>query len=326
MNSALAIHGKEPSNVFQLTGSDENSATFALGWVLERSPAYRKLVMGAVFGDSLDVSNAAIALQRHAEDGGYTDLEVQSGRQFHVIFEAKRWWSVPTVKQFERYLPRLDAGRAERRRLISVSAADATYARRQLPDQIDGIGLIHLSWGDLERLAEKARYQAGSFEEKLWLRQWIRHLQEFISMERQNNNNVYVVALGTQAMIEGQKHTWIDVVEKDKCYFHPVGHTWPVQPPNYIGFRYRGKLQSVHHIDSFDVAENISTVNPLWPETEIDHFIYQLGPPMRPSKEVKSGTIWHRRVWCAIDTLLSGAFDTISDAINETKRRWGDTV
>jgi hypothetical protein len=61
-----------------------------------------------------------------------------------------------------------------------------TYAKRQLPDQIDGIGLIHLSWGDLERLAKKARYQACSFEEKLWLRQWIRHLQEFISMERQN--------------------------------------------------------------------------------------------------------------------------------------------
>jgi hypothetical protein len=151
---ALTIHGKEPANVFQLMGSDENSATFALGWVLERSPAYRELVMGEVFGDSLDVSNAAITLQSHAEDGGYTDLEVQSGRQFHVIFEAKRWWPVPTEKQFERYLPRLDAGHAERRRLISVSAADATYAKRQLPDQIDGIGLVHLSWGDLERLAE----------------------------------------------------------------------------------------------------------------------------------------------------------------------------
>ena len=88
-----------------------------------------------------------------------------------------------------------------------------------------------------------------------------------------------------------------------------------------------GKLQSVHHIDNFDVAENISTVNPLWPETEIDHFIYQLGPPMRPSKEVKTGKIFmNGRVWCAIDTLLSGAFDTISDARNETKRRLGDTV
>jgi hypothetical protein len=65
-------------------------------------------------------------------------------------------------------------------------------------------------------------------------------------MERQNDNNVYVVALGAQAMIDGQKHTWIDVVEKDKCYFHPVGHTWPVQPPNYIGFRYWGKFGASH--------------------------------------------------------------------------------
>jgi hypothetical protein len=113
-------------------------------------------------------------------------------------------------------------------------------------------------------------------------------LQEFVSIERQTDNKVFVVSLGWQPMVEGQKHTWINVVEKDKCYFHPVGNKWPVQPPNYIGFRYNGKLQSVHHIDSFEIVENLTTHNPLWPETDIDHFVYRLGPPMRPSREVQA--------------------------------------
>ena len=77
-------------------------------------------------------------------------------------------------------------------------------------------------------------------------------------MERQTDNNVFVVVLGQSPMVPGQTHTWIDVVEKDKCYFHPVGNHWPVRPPNYIGFRYRGRLQSVHHIESFEIVEDLS--------------------------------------------------------------------
>ncbi len=141
-------------------------------------------------------------------------------------------------------------------------------------------------------------------------------------MERQSDNNVFVVSLGRQPMVEGQTHTWIDVVEKDRCYFHPVGNNWPVQPPNYVGFRYFGQLQSVHHVDHFEIVENLSIYNPLWPETEVDHFVYHLGPPMRPSVEVTTGNIFRNgRVWCAVDTLLSGAFATISDARDETQHR-----
>jgi hypothetical protein len=102
---ALTIHGLPPSNVFRLYGADENSASFALGWVLEQSPAYRKVVIEAVFAETLDVNNVAIALQRHGEDGGYTDLEIQAGHQFHAILEAKRWWDLPTLQQFKRYHP-----------------------------------------------------------------------------------------------------------------------------------------------------------------------------------------------------------------------------
>jgi len=319
---ALSLHGVQPSNVFRLIGEDENSGSFALGWVLEKSLAYRKLVVHVIFGKALDVKNMVVSLQRHRRDGGYTDVEIQDGHRFHAVLEAKRWWEVPGVKQLQRYHPRLVASGAARQRLVSVSAADVGYANKRLPSDIDGVGVVHLSWGNLRRLAMTAQTYVSGFEEKLWLRHFIWHLQEYASMERQSDNTVFVVALGKQPMVKGRPHTWIDVVEKDGRYFHPVGNNWPVQPPNYIGFRYDGKLQSVHHIDSFEVVEDLSTYNPQWLKTDFDHFVYKLGPAMRPSRDIRTGKIYmNGRVWCAIDTLLSGAFSTISDARDETKRR-----
>lgn len=319
---ALSIHGTCPTSVFRLNGADENSASFALGWTLEQSLHYRKLVAEAVFGEVLDVNDVVITLQKHDHDGGYTDVELQAGHRFHAILEAKRWWDLPSIAQLKRYLPRLAVGRAERQRLISVSAADRSHAQRRLPARLEGVVICHLSWRDLQILARKAQTLATGSQEKLWLRQLIQHLQEFASMERQTDNKVFVVALGQEPMVAGLTHTWIDVVEKDNCYFHPIGNNWPVQPPNYMAFRYRGRLQSVHHIDSFQIAQDLAACNPLWPKTDSDHFVYRLGPPMRPAREIRTGNVFRNgRVWCAIDTLLSGAFGTIGEARDETQRR-----
>jgi len=318
----LTIRGAQPQSVFGLTGADENSATFALGWVLEQSPQLLEAVVDAVFGEKLDVSDSAITLQRHAEDGGFTDLEIQAGLRFHSILEAKRYWDVPDTLQLKRYVGRLLEAKTDRRRMITVSAASAALAQRQLPSSLQGVPIVHLSWTDLQRLARRAKSASTRHDEKLWLNQFILHLQEFVSMERTTDNKVYVVSLGATPMGPGKKQTWIEVVEKDGCYFHPVGDTWPVQPPNYIGFRYRGQLQSVHHIESWDILRNVADRNPNWATTTRDHFVYQLGPAMRPQKEVRTGRLYMTlRVWCAIDTLLSGAFATISDARDETKRR-----
>jgi hypothetical protein len=324
---ALSIHGTEPTSVFRLIGNDENSASFAVGWTLEQSPRFLGVVIEEVFGEVLKVTNAVIQLQKHGGDGGYTDIELQAGHLFHVILEAKRSWELPSMDQLQRYLPRLIAGGAERKRLMSVSAASRSHAQRRLPAQLDGVPIGHLSWGDLQSLARKAETLSTQFSEKLWLRQLAQHLQEFTSMERQTDNNVFVVVLGDKPMLSGQTHTWIDVVEKDESYFHPVGNHWPIQPPNYIGFRYRGILQSVHHIDSFEILEDVSTRNPLWVRTDSDHFVYRLGPPMRPARQMRTGNLYmNQRVKCAIDTLLSGAFDTIRAARDETDRRLQEVV
>lgn len=189
---------------------------------------------------------------------------------------------------------------------------------------MDGVKVVHLSWRDVQRMATAARKEASTLEERSWLQQLVLHMEEFVAMEKSTDNNVFVVSLRDAPMLDGGSHTWVDVVNKDRSYFHPVGKTWPTQPPNYIGFRYHGKLQSVHHIDSFKIVLDVSTENPMWAKTDDDHFVYRLGLPMRPATEVKSGNIRNRRLHCAIDTLLSGAFKTLIEASEETKRRLAD--
>ena len=230
----------------------------------------------------------------------------------------------PRPEQLLRYVPRFAESGAALQRLVSVSAADATYGKQFLLPEIGGIEVRHLPWGELQQLALQAIPSAKGVVERLWLRHLVEHLQGQIAMDRLTDNNVFVVSLSSNPLVEGKPHTWIDVVEQDGYYFHRYGHHWPVQPPNYIGFRYGGKLQSVHHIDSFTVVRNLAAINSNWHQTEHDSFLYELGPAMKPQREIRNGKVMRNaRVWCAIDTLLSGAFDTISGARDETQRRAG---
>ena len=117
---------------------------------------------------------------------------------------------------------------------------------------------------------------------------------------------VYVVSLSKKSIKENSDYTWIDVVEKDKCYFHPIRKGWPDVPPNYIAFRYDGQLQSVHYIESYQVVADLSAINESWPkkntDSDPDLLLYKLGPAMKPSVTIRSGPIWNRRIRCAIDT------------------------
>lgn len=320
----LIVKGSTPASVFHLIGTDENSATYALGWTLEKSPAMLRAFIEELKGNASNAEHAVLTLQKHGDDGGFTDIEIHSGSAFHAIVEAKKGWLVPGLEQLSRYRPRLVGKAAVRQCLVSLSSVHADIAKRTLPASVDGVEVLHLSWRDIQRMANRAHAKASGFQEKLWLSQLGQHMKEFTAMERMTDNTVYVVSLGTGPMVDGKARTWIDVVEKERSYFHPVGRTWPTQPPNYVGFRYHGKLQSVHHVDSFDIMADVSERNPEWIKTDIDHFVYKLGPPMAPAKEVRSGNIHNRRLSCAIDTLLSGAFETIGAASEETKRRLAD--
>lgn len=324
------LHVRElfPKNVFELMGKNENSATFALAWTLEQSPRLARILCSKIFSGRIPEPEPEIQVQAHGKDKGFTDIEIRWGDEFHVVIEAKVGW-VPAGKgQLLRYKSRfnLEKLQASNVALVSVSAATESIARTRLVEEIEGIQVKHLSWGALRMLAKQAHAVVTTYEEKLWLRQLTDHLSSYAAMNRVRDNKVYVVSLGSGPMKKGGKETWIDVVVKDGRYFHPVGNHWPAQPPNYIGFRYKGQLQSVHRIEKFEVVTDVSEINESWVKTSRAHFVYVLGPAIRPAKKLEAGTNadsvkQSARVWCAIDTLLSGEFDTLGEARDATKKR-----
>lgn len=321
---SLRLSGKEIDTVFKLNRDDENSATFAFGWALSSSPTLLRAIVHDLVQDDIDPESANIELQKYGMDKGYTDIEIFVPKICHIIIEAKPNWRLPHATQLKKYADRLKSTHVPSRLLVSLSAASREYARRHLPLTVNKIPLTHQSWTDLRTLVHQVYRGTKLNSEKLWLREFEIHLRGYASMRNPQDNRVYVVSLSSASIERGKGYTWIDVVEKDNCYFHPMGKGWPVIPPNYIAFRYRRQLQSVHYIESYEIESDLSSINENWPNKDKDHFIYKLGPAMKPLEIMKSGPIWNRRAWCFIDTLLSGTCKTIKEAIDETGRRSGE--
>lgn len=148
-----------------------------------------------------------------------------------------------------------------------------------------------------------------------------------MSIQNQQSNLVYVVSLGSGCP-EWSRLSWIDIVRKKRRYFHPAsGSGWPKTPPNYIGVRYAGKLQAIYHVESYKMVSDfrgkgLETFRNDIPQGcgNKDYFLYQLGPEIIPSNEVKMGKIFpNGRVWATIDLLLT--CNTISEARDLTKQR-----
>ena len=318
----MKLSGNDINTVFALNGVDENSATYAFSWALSKSPTLLRETIDDLVGCDVESEQVIIEVQKHGKDKGFTDIEILIRNVCHIIFEAKRYWELPSTAQLEKYATRLENNNVSKPLIVSISAASREYSRRRLPRTICNIPLEHRSWTDIYAVVQKAYCNTKSREEKLWLHEFEIHLRGYVSMRNPQDNRVFVVSLSQAPIEEGEDYTWIDVVEEDNHYFHPVGNRWPVTPPNYIAFRYGRQLQSVHYIESYEVVTDLSSVNENWPETDSDHFVYNLGPAMRPAGIVENGSIFPSgHNWCIIDTLLSGAYTTISDARDESKRR-----
>ena len=287
----LRLFGNETNSVFALNGADENSATYAIGWTLSKSPDLLRATIKDLMQLAIEPEQTSIELQKHGEDKGFTDIEIVSPNACHVIIEAKRHWELPSTVQLERYANRLKAKNLSNPLIVSLSAASQDYAARHLLTTINKIPLVHRSWADLQALVRKAYGRTNSYYEKIWLRELEIHLKGYVSMKNPRDNMAFVVVLSASPIKSGSDYTWIDVVHRDKCYFHPVGNRWPVVPPNYVAFRYEGALQGVHHIESYEVVTDLSSVNENWPETNTDHFVYKLGPGMKPPTTIKNGSI-----------------------------------
>jgi hypothetical protein len=245
----------------------------------------------------------------------------------HLILEAKIGWELPSRAQLELYTRResFAASRAPIKMIVTLSQADNRYAGLFLPVEVNGFPVRHLSrLGLLEILRESASATSGFHEKKL-LRELADLLNKTMNQPNLQSNQVFVVSLNRKLPTPSWSGTtFVDVVERHKKYFHPVGNRWPVTPPNYIAFRYDGELKAIHHIDKAVITKDLAEVAPgVLPTCPVNqpHFLYSLGPAIRPHHRVPAGpkVLRSNRVVAALDLLLTAS--TISEALVETKKR-----
>lgn len=322
----LISYNKEVRSIFELLGDKENDITLSMSWALAKCPEFLKVVVAAVVPVVVDPEETVILNQQYTADTGITDIEVTDHKTFHVIFEAKRGWVLPGAEQLTKYSIRKDfaASGAANKVIVTLSECTETYADLYLPfHTVNGIPVKHLPWRRVYGLAEQSK-AASNHEQKHLLAEFTTYLRGIMTMQKLDSNMVYVVALGTQNP-EGCPISWIDIVQRHGKYFCPIGvKGWLKEPPNYIAFRYYGKLQSIHHIEGYTVSRNMHDEIPEMPDEtwDGDCYIYRLGPAIVPGKTVKTGNIYRNgRVWAMLDLLLT--CDSISEARDRTQERHG---
>jgi len=287
---------------------------------------FMKRIIAELIGVDIDTAKVRIGYQEFEKDKGITDLEITDDESFYIIVEAKRGWILPYAEQLTLYSERkaISQSGVKHKAIVSMSECSEEYAKSYLPFQeVNGIPVRHLSWKRIYEIANEARVGSSTTQKNL-LKELMEYLGGIMTMQSKDSNWVYVVSVGT-GHPDNCELTWIDFVEKYGRYFHPVGggrSGWPKTPPNYIGFRYYGQLQSIHHIDDYVVTRNLHEQFPEMPdeECEVDHFVYKLGPAIKPTHRVKTGNLYATgRVWAMIDTLLTA--DSISEARDISKAR-----
>jgi hypothetical protein len=320
--SQLVRHGRTVSTFFDLLGSRENDMTEALGFSLSRSSSFlRAFVADLGYGAPFSDGDAVLSVQTRRPTEGITDLEIQIGDSFFAILEAKRGGMLPTESQLRLYAPVVARRTASTKVLVALTTATPAFAAGSLAGiALPGVTVTHRSWRDLRSLAVQARPHE-THDAKRLLDQFMDYIEVILGMETRYDNRVFVVSLGG-GNPEGWALSWMDIVEKRGRYFYPVGHGWP-DPPNYLGFRYRSKLQRIHHVEGHEIVTNFHSVFPEAPDEPAwcPCYCFELGPAIVPGHDVAAGPRVHRsnRVWCMIDTLLTSP--TISDALTETEKR-----
>jgi len=324
----LFIHNRQIDNVFQLLGDHENDISYSVAWALAKCPCFLDAFLKSEIKYRPKAGEVLIRLQ-HSENKkgdrrkeGVTDIEIESPGNFYIIIEAKKGWNLPGRKQLEKYgnRPSFRDNQATEKLILVLSECRREYANANLEiDNVLGIPVKPVSWQRVAELARLARAESSHAEKRV-IDELLAYLEGSISMQNVYSNMVFIVALGNKKP-EKWEISWIDIVEKRKRYFHPVGKRWPKDPPNYIGFRYFGKLQSIHHIeDDYEIFTNPNEKFPEIPAKKWQpHFLYKLGPAIIPPREVKSENIRNRHDWCMLDTLLVA--DTISKAKSITDKR-----
>jgi hypothetical protein len=308
----LYLHGRTVETVFELLGLNENDVTFSLGWTLRQSPSLTSTLLKDVLPGSPALRVNGIRLQEYAAKQGITDIEIEAG-DVRVIVEAKRGWTLPCEDQLRQYAVR------KPNLILVLSECSEAYAAPRVPRRVGGVEVTHRAWRDVARFVKASRRGADHAERRV-LDEFLTYLETAMPVQDQESNLVYVVSLSVETPT-GWDISNIEIVEQKNCYFHPVGNRWPKEPPNYLGFRYHGKLQAIRHVDDYGVGTDPHEFLPEIPSQDWDpHFFNKLGPVITPPHEIRTGNIFkNHRVRAALDLLLT--CKTISKARDETDKR-----
>ncbi len=323
----LYLHGNEIRTIFDLLGGKENDITYSVGWALAHSDIFTSQVLNDLFPQYDYGAISAIRLQefkfgsnKQKDDKGYTDIEIEAER-LQVVIEAKRGWSLPSERQLKKYAAHLKHHDRIKNAIVVMSECSHMYAKDRLPFSVMSVPVLYRSWKQLTNTVVKSETGSNHAEKRI-LQELKKYLEGLMSMQNQQSNRVFVVPLANDTP-EWSKLSWIEIVTKKHRYFHPFGSgKWPKEPPNYIGFRYHGKLQSIHHVDEYEIVDDLSKYIPELSRREWmkSHALYGLGKPIVPVDEVKTGNIYGSgHVWAAIDLLLT--CKTISEARDLTNKR-----
>jgi len=320
-NSPILLRSGIPVNsLFSIHGQGENEVSSGFAAALAWSP---KLLL-SVLRDlgargNLLANDISIHIQTARKAQGITDIEIKAPGAASIVIEAKLGSDLPSLGQLRKYDEILRRGREPFKRLVALTGADSRFISVPPEWRTLTTPVVLRSWRWARRQVQVARSEESSLKAKFVLGELLTLLEAFVGLETAYSNQVYVVSLGA-GHPTGWQLSWIDIVEKHSRYFYSATKkNWPL-PPNYLGFRYRGRLQSIHHVDIVeDVREHFpgASGGPSWGR----HYLFSLGPPIRPPREMRPGPSVQRntRVWCMLDTLLTS--DTITEAVKTTRER-----
>jgi hypothetical protein len=267
-----------------------------------------------------DPASVDIQLQKYDRDDlrvGITDIELR-GRDLHLIVEAKRGWGLPSKVQLRKYLPILQRSTATRKRFVVLTrwgSESKAVVAQALGTEVGGFAIRVIGVGDIYRAARSALREERSHAPRLFLRDLLDYL-EGGGYVTTRDNRVYVVPLSKKMSEIGTPFHRIPY--ERHVYWYGL-RSGPKIPPTYVGFRFDGRLQSIHYVEK---SQPFTRIRELYPKATFDWgpgVLLKLGPPFQPASEVRSGKLRDRRVWADVDLLFTCA--TVEQADQLTRER-----
>jgi hypothetical protein len=308
----LSRYRADAATVFDLLGRNEVDLTAALGWTLAHSPAMLKAM-----SQHLDLNvqaDAVVVALEVADADGRTDIEL-TAPGVKVVIEAKQGWLVPGEEQLNKYVTRFHG--FDQGLLVSMSDSSEAWAQDQLPPNLAGVPVRHVSW-DTVRAVVRTCAATVRGREKLWLEELEAYMGRATSRVPFDDQWVFCV-VASETLFGGM--SFRDYVQKERVYFHPFGghNGWPKVAPNFLCFRWGGVVRQVNRVSSYEV---VSDLGDRWPtvtpnESHGPHIVYDLGPDIPIPLISTKGTYANGRVRCLLDQLL--VQPTLAEAVKRSK-------